>query len=247
MKGARKVLIIALVIALGVLLFRNIIAKIAIENGVQFATGLKLRMDSFNIGIFRSKINIAGLRLYNPKGFEDKVMLDIPNIYIDYNLPAILKGKVYLQEVRFNLKEFTVVKNKEGRVNLNYLKPKKEQKEKKAKEDKPKKEKKPLDIKIDNLEVRVDKLVYKDYTKKAAPSIKEFNVNLYEKHTNITNINAVMGIILIKALTKTTISGIASGVSLATDTAAKTTEKITQVGKSLTGAVVKLKDDLTSP
>ena len=124
MKGARKVLIIALVIALGVLLFRNIIAKIAIENGVQFATGLKLRMDSFNIGIFRSKINIAGLRLYNPKGFEDKVMLDIPNIYIDYNLPAILKGKVYLQEVRFNLKEFTVVKNKEGRVNLNYLKPK---------------------------------------------------------------------------------------------------------------------------
>lgn len=256
-----KVLIAIFIIILGLLLSKDIIAKAVIENGVQFATGLKLRVSGFNVGVFRSRIDITDLKLYNPKGFKDQVMVDIPKIYIDYNLPAILRGKVHLEDIRLNLREFIVVKNAEGVVNLDYLKPVKAQKEEKRGEGKPKA--KAPDIQIDNLELKINKVIYKDYTKRDGPAVREFNINLNEKYKNITNTNAVIGIILVKALAQTTIAGVASidlgGIKstvsenlssaskLASDTADKATQKVTEAGKSITETAGKLKDSIRLP
>jgi hypothetical protein len=215
MKKFKKILTFLFIIILGVLFLKDIFLKVVFENGVRFATGVKLSVDSFNVGVFKSRVNITGLKLYNPKGFEDRIMLDIPNIFIDYSLPAIFERRAYFKELKLNLKELKVVKNKEGKTNLDYLNSYKEQKEGVGKKDKLKA--KTLDIQIDNLELRIGRLIYKDYTKKGAPLVKEFNVNLYEKYADITNINTVLGTILVKVFARTTIFGIASGASLTTD------------------------------
>jgi uncharacterized protein involved in outer membrane biogenesis len=256
-----KAIIVILAVALVLLFAKNIIAKVVIERGVEFATGLKLRVSGFSVGIFKSRINIVDLKLYNPKGFKDKVMVDIPNIYVDYNLPSILRGKAHLRDIKLNLKEFTVIKNKEGKVNLDSLKAVQAQKESKEAKDKPKA--KAPDIQIDNLGLKVGKVIYKDYSKGDTPSVKEFNINLDERYTNITNINAVVSLILVKALTSTTIAsltnidlkGLNSTVSdslskmgkVATDTAVKATKTVGDAGKTVTEAAGKLKDSLKLP
>ncbi len=90
--------------------------------GVQ-GTGLTLKIDGVNIGIVKSLVGINGLTLYNPPAFFDKVMLDIPEIYVDYDAAALLKKKIHLKEVRLNVKELAVVRNAEGVLNLDSLKP----------------------------------------------------------------------------------------------------------------------------
>ena len=80
-----------------------------------------------DIGIFKTLIGINELQLYNPSGFVDELMFDVPEIYVDYDLGAFMKGRTHLEEVRLHLKEFIVVKNEAGELNLDSLKVVKEE------------------------------------------------------------------------------------------------------------------------
>ncbi len=206
-------------IAIGFLIFiviivagKNVIVKAAVTTGVKAATGLSLSIKKMKIGILSTLIGIDELKLYNPKGFEDPVMADIPEVYVDYRLGAFFKKKVHLDEVRLHLKEFVVVKNKDGRLNLDSLtsigaaeetkegtQKKKEAPQKKSKAAAPK-------IKIDLLKLKIDKVYYKDYSKGGTPSVKEFNVNIDVTYENITDPKALVNLIVVKAMANTTIS-----------------------------------------
>ncbi len=257
MKKPLKAVVIFFAVILVLLLTKNFIAEIAVERGVELATGLKLRVSGLHIGVFKSRININDLKLYNPRGFEDKIMVNLPNVYVDYNLPSIIKGKIHLNYVKLNLKEFMVVKNKEGQVNLDALKPVKEQKkEQKEGKDSPKQKTKAPDVRIDNLELILGKVVYKDYSKGDKPSVKEFNINLEERYNNISNLNAVVSIIVVKVLTNTALSGIASidikGLSgtvsgALSKTGKAATDAASKATKTVTDAAGKLKESFKIP
>jgi len=151
MKFLMKI-IIGIVIVVAILIFaKNMIAKIAVENGVHMATGLELKVKSFDVSLAKTYIAIEEMRLYNPKGYRDKIMADIPEIYVDYDLPAILKGKIHVPEIRIHLNEFVVVKNANGELNIDKLKAVEEGKKKEPAE-KPKKEGKAIPIQIDRID-----------------------------------------------------------------------------------------------
>lgn len=213
MKKALKIFAIVIVVLFALSIVKDLAVKISVESGVQFVTGLKLRINNFNVGIARQIVNIGGLKLYNPKGFKDRVMLDMPRIYVDYDLGAIFKGVVHLEEVRLNMKELVVVKNEKGELNLDSLNVVKGEKVKKGAAAKPAdtgKQGKVPSIKIDKLHLKIDKAAYKDYSKGGAPDVKEFNVNIDETYTNINDLNALVGLIVVRALTNTTISSLAN-------------------------------------
>ena len=86
-----------------------------------------------NVGIRNTLVSINNMKLYNPAGYTDKVMVDMPEIYIDYNLSSFLKRKAHLEEVRIDLKELTVIKDKKGKLNIDALKVVKDEKEVKKK------------------------------------------------------------------------------------------------------------------
>ncbi|MDB4349548.1 hypothetical protein OAA99_01180, partial [Omnitrophica bacterium] len=122
MKKPVVVIISVIAILLVLSVVKNMVVKAAVEAGVEAVTGLPLKMKSLNVGIVRTLVGIKSLTLFNPKGYPDEVMLTMPEVYVDYNLLPIFKGKVHLQEMRINLKEFAVIKNKKGEVNLDSLK-----------------------------------------------------------------------------------------------------------------------------
>ena len=198
---------IVLVILIALFFGKNVVIKTSVTAGVRKMTGLKLSIRSMDFGIFKTLIGINELQLYNPSGFVDKLMIDCPEIYVDYDLGAFMKGRTHLEVVRLNLKEFIVVKNEAGELNLDSLKVVKEEEV----IDKDKKEKsKTRELQIDILELRIDKVVYKDYSKGTPPKVKEYNVNIDDRFENITDPKTFGRLIIVKALANTTIASLAN-------------------------------------
>lgn len=205
----KKVLIGFAVAAVVLLAAKNVIAKLAVSAGVGAVTGAKLEMRSLEVGLFRSRVHAQGVKLHNPKGFPEKIMADLPELYVDYDLPAFFTGKTHLRELRVHLKEFIVVKDAQGRVNLESLKPVQKAKEE-GKEKKPKPETKPGAFRIDDLHLKVGKVIYKDYSGGGAPRIEEFPVNLDEHHQNVNDPTALGALIVTRALFKTGVAKLAN-------------------------------------
>lgn len=191
---------------------RNFFVKAAVESGVKALTGLSLEMAKLDIGLFNTTLQIKGLKLYNPAGYPDRLMVDLPEVYVDYSLRAFLKGRVYLPEVRLNLKEFMVVKNAKGELNLNSLAVMQQQKEGKAPAAS-EGEKKPAapmpEMRVDLLRLDIGTVVYKDYSGgRSEPKVQTFEVNIHQTYKDITNPQAFVSLIMVKALANTTIAGL---------------------------------------
>jgi len=240
MKKWWMILVGALVIFAALSVLKDVIVKVSVEGAVEFVTGLKLRIGDFHVGMLRPVVHIRGLTVYNPRQFPDRVMVDMPEIYVNYDLGAILRQEIHLREVRLDLREFVVVKNRNGELNLNSLKVVKTQKEAKRGGGVPKEAGAPK-IRIDDLRLKIGKAVYKDYSAGPAPSVKEFNINIDERYTNITNPYSLVSLIVVKALKNTTISGLTNfDINGLTNTISDTLSKVqgvtTQARQMVNGA-----------
>ncbi len=203
---APLVILAAIVIVIGVA--KNVVAKAAVESGVRLITGLTLSLDRMDVSFLKSAVGIRGLRLHNPSGFPDQVMVDLPEIDVHYDLGAFLGGKVHLQEVRLNLQEFTVVRDRSGTLNLDSLNVVKESKAAKTGTATPAKKAGMPEIRIDALELSIGKVIYKDYTG-GAPKVQEFTVNVHERYHDITNPYVLGGLIVSRALMQTSVARLA--------------------------------------
>jgi hypothetical protein len=205
-KQYKKIWITIIVIVL-LVFSKDLLLRFTIESSVGAVTGLRLRIGSFKVGVIKSIISIKDLKLYNPRGYEDKIMVDIPEIYLNFNPLEMLRGYFHFSEVRIHLKELGVVKNDKGELNLNSLKV--VQKSKKEQE-KPKKQvpAKKTNMKIDILTLKAEKAFYKDYTQTPV-SIKEYNINLNVQYKDVTSMEALVSLIMTKVLMNTAISSLA--------------------------------------
>jgi hypothetical protein len=97
MKGFLKVLAV-IVVCLVVLLCvaavaRNFIIKTSLSAGIKAVTGMEMSIGSLDVGLFSPTVSVKGLKLFNPPDFSEKLMVDLPELYVRYDLPAIMKGK----------------------------------------------------------------------------------------------------------------------------------------------------------
>ena len=209
-KTLTSIIIIVIAVAIVFSAAKNTIARLSVEKGVEVVTGLTLKMRSLSIGVITTNVGIEDMRLFNPPGFEDRVMLDMPEIYVDYDLPAIFRGVVHLPKARIDLKEFVVVKDKNGRLNLDSLKVVQQEKAPTAPPAEPKEKGKAPAIRIDSLQLKIGKVIYKDYSKGGMPSIQEFDINIDEEYTDIDDPNQLVSLIVVKALMNTTVGRLAN-------------------------------------
>lgn len=210
MKRSLKVFGLLTIFFLGLFFCRNLIVKVLLSSAVRGVTGLELDIESVNLDIFGSSIGVGGLVLYNPQRYADRVMADVPEIYLDYEVGALLRKKAHFKKVRLYLRELIVVKDKDGELNLRSLKiAKAEKEEKEPVQAEEGQEKKELNFKVDLLELKIDKVIYKDYSQGEKPVIKTYKVNIDENFEDITDIKQFAKLILIRALVRTTISRLA--------------------------------------
>ena len=197
MKILRTVFLTFLVVLIVAVCLRNFLIRFGISQGIRAATGLSLTIESLDIGLLKPVIEIKGLKLYNPPEFTDKVMVSIPEVYVQYSLKDLIQGYANLNEVQFELEQLTVVKNENG-LNLDTLTALK-----------PPPGGPPPKFAIDSLTLKIGKVVYKDYTLPPNPSVQEFNLNLEEHYTGINGPFDLVRLIIVRTLTKTTVARLA--------------------------------------
>ena len=204
MKKIGTIILILIFLAITLSIAKDFIIKTSIERIVSFATGgLKLRIGSLKTSLSQTFISVNDMVILNPDHFKDKVMLDIPHIYIDYDLSALLKKKIHLYNVDIDLKEFTIVKSKDLRTNLDYIK---NPENKKVPTEK--KTKKSIDLQIDELNLKIKKVIYKDYSISEEPSVSEYNINIDSRYKNIKNANQIIKLIVARAVINTAIENL---------------------------------------
>lgn len=211
-----RVLIITLAILAILYASKNVLAKAALVAGVQAVTGLKMQVDVMDVGLLNTAVGIKGLRLRNPAGFTEPILLDIPDVYVNYRILPFLKGKTHLERVRVNVREMVVVKLADGTVNVKQIKALETANKQAAPASKPKPQAKapPMKFEIDLLELKVGKVVYKDYSKGSPPKVKEFDVNIDQRYKAIRDPATFVGVLVTTALLNTTVGQLA-GVDVA--------------------------------
>lgn len=190
----KKIIIVILIavslVAAAVFFGRNMLARLIIIKGIKQACGLKV--DISNIDIKLPSIRISGVTVYNPSGFKDRVMFDIPEIYVDFDLPGFFKNKVYLHKLGLDIRKIDIVLNEQGKLNVNSLalllpKPS---------------GKRPPEVKIDELSVKIEKVIYRGYFPVVGVKSGEFDLQIDETFYNVTEPSKITRQLLERVLSR---------------------------------------------
>lgn len=202
----KKIGIFLLLFLVVLVVGKNTFIKMTAEVLVKQKTGMNLNIDKFQLGLLSSKIQIERMELFNTARFDHARMASVPEINIDMALTKLFANQLYFKNITLNLQEFTVIKNKEGEVNFKELAIYRHKEKKKAK--KKKAQKKKSTFFAESLELRIDKVVVKDYTAPDPPSIREYNLKIDRKYKNIRNYSVFWKLLLAEILTKTTLANL---------------------------------------
>jgi len=177
---------------------RNVFARYIIVDGIKKTCGLSVNIKSLNIGL--PNVSISGLTIYNPSGYQDRILADIPEISVMFDLPAFFKNQVHLGKLKIAVKELNVILDEKGKLNVNSL----------ALLLPPKGTGKPPEIKIDELAVKIDKVAYKGYLPVVGTKSQEFDPKIDETFHNVTNPSQVTAEILQKILSRVGVNNFAN-------------------------------------
>jgi len=184
------------VVVFGVVLESNQLTRLVVTIGATNIVGAPVHIGSASLDKTTYKLHIKGFKVYNPKGFADEILADIPEIYVEYGEGALAAHELHLKTLKLNLKTLTVIKDKSGKYNVDELRITKDVEQ--------------ISMLIDTLILTADEVIYKDFTKGKKPLIREFKVGIKNKtYKNITTAEELGRKILSEILAKTTIRGVA--------------------------------------
>jgi hypothetical protein len=113
--------ILAVVLVTAVLLLKDILIKSYLESRVRRQTGLETRIGSMDVGLFTPTVTFENLRIFNPASFGGLPFLELPELHLEYDRPALALGKVHLFLLRVNVNEVNIVTNTSGQNNLEWF------------------------------------------------------------------------------------------------------------------------------
>ncbi len=201
-----KIVIIILAVLIGLSIVKDQIIKAAVQIGASRVLGTKVSVGGFSFGILRQSMRVRALKIENPQGFPKGSMLDVTEVGVDYDLAALLGGKLHFPLVILNLNEMVVIKNQDGALNVDALKV--ADKKEAAPAAKPEKASQPLSLQIDVLRLNVNKVIFKDYTQGQEPLVQVFDVHLKDKtYKDIKSAQQLAALIMVEAMKPTAIKG----------------------------------------
>jgi hypothetical protein len=206
----KKILLIAVIvlIALSVIaVLKDQIIKNTVTMATSQITGAPTTIDSFSLGIIKQTVTVKGFKLYNPPGFPKEIFVDIPAIHVVFVLGDILRKNIHFKEMAISLKELVIIKDKEGKLNVDALKVA-EEPQKPKEETTQKQPTGQMPLQIDLLKLSIGKIIYKDYSKGETPKIEVYDLGYKQKtYQNITSAQQLVALILSEAMKGTAIKG----------------------------------------
>jgi len=216
---------------------KNMLIKAAVINAMRAATGLQMDIRVLDVNFRESKVDIRDLKVYNPVNFEDGVMFEVPHVYARFDLADLVRKKLTIYEGRLYLKELHLERSAKGELNLVYLKVNRNA------PPPPPGTPRRWPWKIARLSLRVDKVTYRDHVQGSGAPLQEFNVNVDEELSNITEPRELVRLVIVRALANTPLEALMTlspqAVKSTLKGGVKSAEGITTGAVKTTGKIIK--------
>ncbi|MGD0058170.1 MAG: hypothetical protein ABSD58_02010 [Verrucomicrobiia bacterium] len=215
----------ATLIVLVAILFlaRNVIARKSVEYGAKRITGFPLTVGAVDLQLFSSKVDVHDLKLMNPPEFQEKMFVDMPELYVDYRLLSMFSGAPHVNDMLINIKQLVIVKNNKGESNAQKLKGVVSSGGGSSKSSK---------YAIDKLRVHIGTVTIKDFSR-AKPYEHSTPLNIDVTYPNITDSTDISRLVLLTVMSQVHIPDI--GIN-ANDLKKNLTNVTNQAGQALQGA-----------
>jgi hypothetical protein len=180
MKKFLRWLIAVLAVLLGLavlgLVFRDPILKLAARKRVQASTGMRVEIAKLKTGLRTAAIQIKGFKLHNYPEFGDSVLLDAPELLVEFDSELAAQGKLRFKQLQVNLAELNIIRDAAGRWNIEKVE--KEMTQRNAARTN-RNERKLVFAGIDQLRLTIGRISYTDMQKPSRS--REFAVNIRDE------------------------------------------------------------------
>lgn len=116
-----RLLILTIVLVVTLVLLKDVLLKALVEYRLREQTGLDVQIGRLEMGLLTPTLTIEDLKFYNPAEFGGSLFLDLPELHLEYDRPALAAGRLHLILVRVNLAEVHIVQGKSGQYNVSLL------------------------------------------------------------------------------------------------------------------------------
>lgn len=181
----------------------NYLSRILLVRSLETFAGLKASVGGVSVGMFKAGVRVKNLKVFQPEPFSPGVMADIPEIYVSYRPLSLLRRKLVFPEMRVYLRELYLVRNRNGDLNFRYL-----LRREREGEIFPSPGEGMLSFRIEELRLRIDRIVFKDYLRGNPPRVREFRVDMEETFHNVTDFSSLGRQILSRLLEKTALKSL---------------------------------------
>jgi uncharacterized protein involved in outer membrane biogenesis len=117
-KWVFRLVFLALVLVIALAFSFNSIVRILIEHNIRRQTGMDAEIGRVEVGWTAPTFEIRDMKIYNSPGFGGTPFMDVPEVHVEYDRLALLKGDLHLTLLRLNLSELDIVRNKNGQINV---------------------------------------------------------------------------------------------------------------------------------
>lgn len=230
---------------------KDAILQAVLARGVTQITGFPTQVESVKYDL-PSTILIQGLQIQNPDGFQSKTFVNIPEIFVIFDLKGFLKSQgIHLPEVRLNIQEVNIEKKPDGISNIELLSSLGGGK--KAAPAPPPSKKEPIPFWLEKLQLTIRQVSLKDRSGMAAnlPVGNKLAVDLRvqnEVFTDIRDPKVLVNLIVAKILSNATLGQLLDldPVQLLGDTFSSTEQilshQVDRVSQQMDTAAGKAKD-----
>lgn len=117
----RKLIVFILFAALALYGILQLFGTTLVAKGMEQSLGTKVKVGRLHLKFFPVELGIYGVKIMNYPGFEEPVMVSIPEVFVRVEASSLLKKTIHVKNIIFNLENVTVEKNRQGKINLKVL------------------------------------------------------------------------------------------------------------------------------
>lgn len=208
-----KLVLVLGIIAAGVIAAKNWFVEKAIIKALQHSLGLSSEIKSTNLALSTTSLHLKGLIIDQPDGFQNNDFIQVKELLVQVVLSDCLKRFYHIKEGILHIENLVIVKNEQGAYNTSRLS-RTTSTNRRRFGGKASPKEGALRWKIDQLRIQIDKVSFVDYSYGKAVGARRstYVLDLDEEFQNIDGAPELIQLILAKALLKTPLSQLVSGI-----------------------------------
>jgi hypothetical protein len=222
--------VLSLFVGLGIVYWsKDRILTYLVPRLVSDFSGTEVQIKTVSLSLPEQSVVIEGVRIYNPPGFAEGILAEVPIIQARVDIESLFKRRVYLPFLKINIERVNIYINAKQRNNIQAFLDVRRSKEKKVVAEVGSarvRAVKPWSFQVDRLALILGSVIVKDYSVAEKPTVSPYYVFNYQIYENISDARHLGTRLVIDAIKMANIQGLAlRGVSMLSGTALRPVQK----------------------